>query len=78
MNAYISEDSDLFVTIVCDGGSNSRRARASAVSALCRRLESERGIRLARIHTSRDEVYGFLSRTKIRYRVTATMGVTGP
>jgi hypothetical protein len=71
--AYISEDGPQFVTLTADG-SNSRYARANSINALRRQLEAKRGYQLDRIHTAHCETYGFLSRTKCRYRVTPPTG----
>lgn len=70
--AYVAEDSAQFVTLTCDGGS--RYARAQAINGLRRHIESSREVQLERIHTAHCETYGFLSRTKCRYRVTSPTG----
>jgi hypothetical protein len=68
-DAYVSEDSELFVSLTCDS-SDSRCARASRINALRRRLERERGFQLEKFAVSRSETYGFLARTSFRYHVT--------
>lgn len=59
-----------YVTITADDSSG-RRSRAAQISAEKRRYTREHnGITLTLISKSYDEMYGFLSRSAFRYRIT--------
>jgi len=69
MPAYLSEVSDDFITINA-ASTGSRRARASSVNALRRWVERETGVKLICIgEPAYSETHGFLSSTRLRYRV---------
>lgn len=61
-----SSDAPL-ITIKADGGS--RRERGAAIGATIRQLRRD-GLTLECYHTSYDEVWGFLPRTEMKYRIT--------
>lgn len=67
MNAYLSEDTDDFVTICADDNAG-RRSRASQISALKRKYEAEKSCWLMLIYRSYSETPGFMSRSSFRYR----------
>ena len=66
--AYISEDGNRFVGTTEDSAGG-RRSRASAIAAVRRTYERERGVKLTLIHKSYSETYGFLHRSTFRYKI---------
>lgn len=57
-----------YVTFSADGGK--RRSRGAVIAGLIRDYKKEHGVRLELVSRSYDEMYGFLSRTSIRYWIT--------